>query len=57
MANPEDPRMRRMLFAVITTLAVAFGNLAAASAAPALGDGGNTNPVSTTTPGYSVTGG
>ena len=48
--------MRRILFAAITTLAMAFGNLTAARAAN-LGDGSNTNPVSTTSPGYSVTGG
>lgn len=48
--------MRTILFAVIATLAVTFGNLAVASAAR-IGDGGNTSPVSTTTPGYSVVGG
>ncbi len=31
--------MRKILFAVIAALAVAFGNLAAASAAPHVGDG------------------
>jgi hypothetical protein len=31
--------MRKILFAAIATLAVAFGNLAAASAAPHVGDG------------------
>ncbi len=31
--------MRKMLLAAIATLAVAFGNLAAASAAPHIGDG------------------
>jgi hypothetical protein len=49
--------MRRILFATVTTLALALGNVAAASAAPVVGDGSNTNPVSTTMPGYSVTGG
>ena len=38
------------------TLAAAFGNLTTASAAT-IGDGSNTKPVSTTTPGYSIFGG
>jgi len=49
--------MRKILFAAITALAVAFGNLAAASASPVLGDGSNTKPLPAATPGYSVTGG
>jgi hypothetical protein len=39
VAKLEDLLMRKMLFAAIATLAVAFANLAAASAAPYVGDG------------------
>jgi len=49
--------MRTFVFAAIATLAVTFGSLAAASAAPSLGDGSNMRSVPTTTPGYSVAGG
>jgi hypothetical protein len=45
--------MRNILFVAITALAVAFGNVAAASAA-LVGDGSNMTPLSTATPGYSV---
>jgi hypothetical protein len=38
-AKLEDCMMRKMLFAAIATLAVAFANLAAASEAPHIGDG------------------
>jgi hypothetical protein len=41
VAKLEDFVMRKMLFAAIASLAVAFGNLAAASAAPYVGDGNN----------------
>ncbi len=41
VAQLEDFVMRKLLFAVFATLAVAFGNLAAASAAPHVGDGNN----------------
>jgi hypothetical protein len=37
--NLEDFMMRNMLFAAIASLTVAFGNLAAASTAPYVGDG------------------
>jgi hypothetical protein len=39
VAKLEDFVMRKVLFAAIAILAVAFGNLAAASAAPRVGDG------------------
>jgi len=45
----------RTFFAAIATLAVTFGSLAAASAAPSLGDGSNMTVPST--PIYSVAGG
>lgn len=48
--------MRTILLAAIMTLAVTFGNLAAATAAR-IGDGSNMPPVPTTTPGYSIGGG
>lgn len=54
MAKPEDSKMRRILFAAITTLAVAFGNLGAAGAAQ-FGDGSNMGPAPQPT--YSVAGG
>lgn len=48
--------MRKVLFAAIATLAVAFGNLAAASAAPQVGDGTTLDKQSTVML-YSVPGG
>jgi len=52
-AKPEDPRMRKILFAAIATLSVTFGDLATATAAR-IGDGSNMPSMPTTTPGYSV---
>lgn len=48
--------MRNMLFAAIAALAVAFGNLAAATAAPHIGDG-TTLDTQSTVLSYSVAGG
>jgi hypothetical protein len=39
VAKSEDFMMRKILIAAIPTLAVAFGNLAAANAAPQIGNG------------------
>jgi len=52
----EDILMRNMLFAAIAALAVAFGNLAAANAAPHVGDGTTLDKQSTVL-WYSVAGG
>jgi hypothetical protein len=44
--------MRKMLFAAIAALAIGFGNLAVASAAPHIGDGFNLDKMSSL-PNYS----
>jgi len=56
VAKLEDIVMRNMLFAAIAALAVAFGNLAAATAAPSIGDGTTLDKQSTVL-WYSVAGG
>ena len=48
--------MRKMLFAAIAALAMGFGNLAVASAAPHLGDGFNLDNTSSL-PNYNFSGG
>jgi len=56
VAKSEDILMRNMLFATIAALAVAFGNLAAATAAPHIGDGRSLDKEATVL-WYSVAGG
>jgi len=56
VAKSEDILMRSTLFAAIAALAVAFGNLAAASAAPRIGDGSTLDKQSSVL-WYSVAGG
>jgi hypothetical protein len=47
VAKLEDLVMRKKLLAAVATLAVAFGNLAAAGAAPHVGDGNTLDKQST----------
>jgi hypothetical protein len=56
VAKSEDFLMRKMLFAAIAALAMVFGNLAVASAAPQVGDGTTLDKQSTVL-WYSVAGG
>jgi len=56
VAKLEDFLMRKMLFAAIAALAMGFGNLAVASAAPHLGDGFNLDNTSSL-PNYNFSGG
>ena len=56
VAKSEDSLMRKMLFAAIAALALVFGNLAVASAAPHIGDGSNLDNMSSL-PSYNFAGG
>jgi len=56
VAKSEDFLMRNTLFAAITALAMVFGNLAVASAAPNIGDGSNLDNMSSL-PSYNFAGG